>query len=271
MNPTRKRDCVVRDIRKFRGKFTSVVDMKVKLMEEFDTQVPPTTRFSVGYFAGRQSTKKWLVTQEDLTAMYAELRQAGKNDVCLWCDGCSEESESENQRKRKRDGSPGPPSKRAEKEREIDDLVAELKEMHSDKCNLSDPQYRLWARMITNGIHSSKETPPQVPMITGTTPTRTARKSMEETVASTVTAVMKGMGAAQPQKTQPNTLAVQSPLTSPNTQTPLGVSPSKAVEIRGKCFSQLASLKQLFEEAVITEEELKEQKCCIFETLRKLS
>ena len=39
--------------------------------------------------------------------------------------------------------------------------------MHSDKCNLSDPQYRLWARMITNGIHSSKETPPQVLMITG--------------------------------------------------------------------------------------------------------
>lgn len=59
--------------------------MKVKLMEEFDDQVPPTTRFSVGYFAGRQSTKKWLVTQEDLTAMCAELRQAGKNDVCLWC------------------------------------------------------------------------------------------------------------------------------------------------------------------------------------------
>ena len=54
-------------------------------MEEFDDQVPPTTRFSVGYFAGRQSTKKWLVTQEDLTAMCAELRQAGKNDVCLWC------------------------------------------------------------------------------------------------------------------------------------------------------------------------------------------
>ena len=63
--------------------------------------------------------------------------------------------------------------------------------MHCDKCNLSDPQYQLWARMITNGLHSGKETPPQVPMITRTTLTRTERKSIEETVASTVTAIVK--------------------------------------------------------------------------------
>ncbi len=201
--------------------------------------------------------------------MYSELRHGGKTDMCLWCDGCSEESE--NQSKRKRDGSPGPTSKRAEKEREIDDLVTELKEMHSDKRNLSDPQYRLWARMITNGIHSSKEPPPQVPMITGATPTRTPRRSIEEAVASTVTAVVKGMGAAQPQQTQPGALAFPSHVASPHTQTPLGVSPGKAVEIRGKCFSQLASLKQLFEESVLTEDELKEQKTSILETLRKLS
>ena len=47
--------------------------------------------------------------------------------------------------------------------------------------------------MITNGIYSSKETPPQVPMITGT-PTRAPRKTIEETVASTVTTVVKGSG-----------------------------------------------------------------------------
>ena len=76
--------------------------------------------------------------------MYSELRQINKTSVCLWCDGC----ESENPRKRKRDGSPGHTSKRAQKEGEIDDIVAELKEIHSDKHSFSDPQYRLWARMI---------------------------------------------------------------------------------------------------------------------------
>ena len=33
------------------------------------------------------------------------------------------------------------------KEKEIDDLFIELKETHVDDLDLSDPQYRLWARM----------------------------------------------------------------------------------------------------------------------------
>ena len=53
--------------------------------------------------------------------------------------------------------------------------------------------------MIT---HTSKETPPEVPMITGVTPNRPARRSIDETVASTVAAVVKGMGAAQPLQAQ---------------------------------------------------------------------
>ena len=40
----------------------------------------------------------------------------------------------------------------------------------------------------------------------------------------------------------------------------VGVSPSKIVDIRRKCLSQLPNLKQLFEDSVVTEEELKEQK-----------
>jgi len=51
----------------------------------------------------------------------------------------------------------------------------------------------------------------------------------------------------------------------------MGISHGKAVEIRGKCYTQLASHKQLFEESVIDEKEMKEQKSCILETLRKLS
>ena len=194
---------------------------------------------------------------------------AGRKNKCLWCDGC----ENENPRKRKRDGSPGHVSQRAHKEGEIDDLVAELKEIHSDKHNYSDPQYRLWARMITNGIHSSKETPPQVPMITGVVPSRQARRSIDETVASTVAAVVKGMGAAQPlqAQVQHNVPTTPSHLTSMQNPTSLAISPGKAVEIRGKCFSQLASLKQLFEDSVLTEDELKEQKSSILDTLRKLS
>lgn len=226
-------------------------------MEEFEENIPPTTRFSVGYFESRQSGKKWLITQEDLAAMYSLMSATGKTDVCLWCDGCDGHDDN-NSRKRKKDreSSPAPPSKRAAKEREVDDLAEELKIFE-----YSDPQYRLWARMIINGTHSSKDTPPQVPMITGITPSRPARKTMEETVASTVSAVVKAM--ATPQTPRDNPLQYQ--------VSEMGLSPSKAVDIRGKCFAQLSSLKKLFEEAVITEEELKEQKGCILNTLRKFS
>ena len=250
-------------MRKFKGIFTSVIDLKVKLMEEFEDQVPPTTRFSVGYFEGRQSTKKWLVSQDDLTAMYSSLKKSGKTDVYLWCDGYSEEAD-ESSRKCKRDDSLGPQSKRATKEKEVDDLAAEIKEIHSKDHNYSDPQYRLWARMIVNGLHSSKDIPPEVPMITGVTPTRPTRRSLEDTVVSTVSAVVKAMASPKMSPVVQQTSSLES-------QSGVGISPTKAVDIRGKCFTQLSSLKQLFEESIITEEELQEQKSCILNTLRKLS
>ena len=256
LNPTKKKDSIVRDIRQFSGKFTSIVDLKVKLMEEFEDQIPPTTQFAVGYFEARQSGKKWLVTPEDLTAMYTAMSKNSKTELCLWCDGRSEEVDLIS-RKRKRDDSP-PPSKRALKEKQIDDVASELIELNSDTLALSDPQYRLWARMIVCGNHSSKEKPPQVPLITGITPTRRSRKSLDETVASTVSAVVKAM--ASPSKPQENIL-----------QPELGVSPGKAVDIRGKCFTQLASLKKLYEDSIISKDELQEQKSSILNTLKKLT
>ena len=110
-------------------------------------------------------------------------------------------------------------------------------------------------------------------MITGIIPNRPARKSIDETVASTLAAVVKGMGSAQPlqPQAQQNISTLPSQSTSLQTPATLGISPSKTVEIRGKCLSQLASLKQLFEDSVLTEEELKEQKASILYTLRKLS
>ncbi len=122
--------------------------------------------------------------------------------------------------------------------------------------------------MITDGIHSTKETPPHVLMITGDMATGTARQSLEETVASTVTAVVKAPGAAQSPQPQHNISALPSHCSSTQTPSSLGVSPGKAVDIRGKCFAPLASLKQLFEDSVLTEEE---QNSSFLETLRKLS
>ena len=88
----------MRDVRNFCKRFSSVIDMKVKLIEEFEDQVPPNTGFVVGYFQGRQSTKKWICDVKDLEAMYSYLDDSNKKEVCLWCDGRSDECENENSR-----------------------------------------------------------------------------------------------------------------------------------------------------------------------------
>ena len=52
INPIKKKDSVAHDIRLFKRKFNSIVEVKVKLMEEFEKQVPSSLNFSVGYFEG---------------------------------------------------------------------------------------------------------------------------------------------------------------------------------------------------------------------------
>ena len=64
---------------------------------EFGEQVPSQLDFSVGYYDGSQQAKTWLVTRDDLDAMYKKYPNGGS--VSLWCDGRATEVAS----KRKRD------------------------------------------------------------------------------------------------------------------------------------------------------------------------
>jgi len=83
---------VLRDIHKFNGKFSSIIEVKPRLMEELVDEVPPTTKFSVGYFAdGKQIMKKWLVTQQDLEDMYT----SDSTEFLLWCNGLDKESQKQ--------------------------------------------------------------------------------------------------------------------------------------------------------------------------------
>ena len=70
IDPKKKNSFVVHDVHQFHGRFSSVIDLKAKQMEEFQEQVPETVSFNVGYFEGHQSAKKWICSQEDLEAMY---------------------------------------------------------------------------------------------------------------------------------------------------------------------------------------------------------
>ena len=159
------------------------------------------------------------------------------------------------------------------------EIAEELKELHEHKLELSEVQYRLWARMLVTGVHSSKESPPQVPMITGCTPRRSVSRkndfNIQETIVSTAAAAVKAFT-----QNSPNSLVVQSPQiqhTINESQTPqssgqqLGVSPGKLSEIRGKSYSQLATLKQLYEDGVLTVCEFDEQKEMILNGLKSFN
>ena len=76
MNYARKNNSMIWEMRHFHGRFTSVMDARVRILEEFEDVVPPNrASFSVGSFSGKQSTKYWLCTRDDLIAMYGNLKR----------------------------------------------------------------------------------------------------------------------------------------------------------------------------------------------------
>ena len=166
-------------------------------MEELEENVPQSTKFAVGYFL--QSKKHWLCSVEDLNALCTTC----DNQIMLWCGGPEDNyagsTPSRISKKRKR--SEEPATKRAEKEQHVEDLTKELQELHGDKVDLNDTQYRLWARMVVSGVHASKDTPPQVPLITGVTPRRKQSDTFKDTIMHTATAVMKAATSNYPNPT----------------------------------------------------------------------
>ncbi len=106
-------------------------------------------------------------------------------------------------------------------------------------------------------------------MITGNTPHRTQKKdNLQDTLMNTATAVLKAVS-----QHSPNSSIVQSSPQIGHTienQRELGVSPGKASEIRSKSYSQLSTLKQLYDDGVLSMDEFEEQKKIILSGLKKL-
>ena len=65
-------------------RFYSPKAMKLKLMEDFTEFVPSDINFHVGYFEGKASAKKWIVSSEDCNAMY-DAHWSG-DQITIWCD-----------------------------------------------------------------------------------------------------------------------------------------------------------------------------------------
>ncbi len=279
INPRKKSDFQTRELHHFHAKFPSVIELKGTLMEEFTTQLPETTDFSVGYFSGKQSAKRWVINQDDLDLMY----KTGKTSILLWCDARVEPPDADESAgrgcKRK---SPTEPcatvSKRKQIELQVDEIVSELKEKQGAKYTV--PQLRLWARMINSGNHESTDDPPNLPAITGIDPKKPKKPSLSDAIVMAATSFANAVRGPDITQTGSCNAAVvvsgdtahtptKSTITNP--QRLSSRSPGRVTELRIKKLQELKELQQLLEQKILTQEEFAEQKALVLRSLRKLT
>ena len=237
--------------------------MKVQLIEKLSEHVPDSINFNVGYFEGKQSKKRWICCQEDITTMYKFFNPG--SEILLWCDGKKTSVEEDEHRSSSRKRKQEVMTKREEKEEEVEDTYAELKERHGDKYDI--PKLRLWARMVTSGLHDSTDEPPAVPIFSNVTPKR-RRSVISDAITDAAGAIMKSINSSStntPTPTSSSSVVNQSGLNEVSSG--LG----QATELRMKNMEQLRYLQGLYNDNIITEDELVEQKQMILETIRKLS
>ena len=270
INPIKKSDFIIREVRHFTGKFMSILDLKSKIMDEFKDQLPESTDFKVGYFHGKQSAKRWLITQEDIDLMY----ESGKTKLLLWADARSspptaDEATSKGHKRKHESISGSFVSKRQQIESEVDEVVSELKEKHGSKYSL--PQLRLWARSVISGNHDSKDEPPNLPAITGLAPKRPKKQSFGDALAEAASTFASAIRAPEiRQSGGPNAVVLSgsSPVKVSENERPVCLSPGRVTELRSK---KLQELKYLLEHNILTNEEFGEQKALVLASLRKLT
>lgn len=217
-------------------------------MEELEDDVPSSIHFDVGYYEKR-STKCWLVTAEDLELMYTTIKT---DEISLWCD--ADEGKSESKRKRKENGSSS-----KQEEEDVDEHYKILTEKHGDTYTV--PQRRLWARMLHCCTHEDYDTPPPLPMF-GPPAKRPKKDSLTETISNAAVAITKALSPTTPVEQQSQGSSVS--------QSAVGISPSKSVDLRMKNLQQLRYIQQLFDDKILSEAEFIEQKADILAALRKL-
>ena len=247
-----KRNFIIRQLHHFTDQFTSIDH----LMEVLHSEIQPdlSDDYNMGYFEGRAHSKRWLVSDEDLKAMYRKFSKGGR--VNLWCENIESERErSPPAKKKKKKQEDKETARRKDKEEELDGVYLELKKRHGDKW--PDPHLRLWARYKVNGYHTDLDNPPAAPPFTGFVPKRAKQESLSEALTSAANAFAQAFGGSPACRKE----------SVPPTST---MSPLKAADLRMKHLEQLRFLQQLMEDGIITRDEFAEQKETVLKTLRNI-
>ena len=183
--------------------------------------------------------------------MYQCYKEGG--EISLWCDSRQLSSEQSETSVCKRKQDHPTPTPRQEKEEQVDIIYCDLKEKHANKYD--NPKLRLWARMLVGGLHESTDEPPAVPAFHYELKRR--KNSLSGALTDAAGVLVKYMDR-RGSEDLPN-------------QSHVGVSPGKVVDLRMKNLQQLRYLQSLYEDNILSDQELAEQKQIVLESLRKLS
>ena len=247
-------------VRKWHGVtevFQTPVELKVKLCEFFPDDTSTGNNMKMDYFQGHQ--KCWIFDHQDLHVMYRSFKPDSL--ITLWCDRICDAIPSEpSSKRRKRATSPvSIPS--TETEDDLDVIFKQLKTKHS---TMENAKLRLWARLIEKGRYDDYDTPPQIPLITGSP--APAKKKHDSVSEALVTVVAKALQTSN----RPASPSGQ-PSGKDNSEPPSKLSPFKHAQLRRSCLEDLKSLKDLYEDDVLCEAEFLEEKSRILNTLKTLS
>ena len=253
-----KRKFIVRQLHHFTDQFTSVDHIAEVLSSEIESDLADD--YNMGYFEGRAHSKQWLVSDEDVQAMYQRFSKGGR--IVLWCENIESEKEQAPPSKKKKKKEDKETARRQDKEDELDGVYLELKKRHGDKW--PDPHLRLWARYKVNGYHTDLDNPPAAPPFNGFVPKRAKQESLSEALASAATAFAQAFSGS------PANLSQKESVPSTPSGSSVGMSPLKVADLRMKHLEQLRYLQQLMEDGIISKDEFVEQKGIVLGTLRKI-
>ena len=259
IDPNNKRNYVVKKWRNTVGKFKSVAVLHSNLKESFtdDLSDIPVDDIECGYIDpghGAKGRQLWVFEKSDLDDMYEA--HAQKKEIMIWFYtkkfACG----------KKRCASPitskSMPNKvvrttkhgvHTSKLVEVEEIVEKLAEKHSGKY--SREQLNVWAHMLQLKKHDSLDEPPDKPFF---------HSSKRKNISSEKdrTCRESSSGCSQP---------IRTPSTSDSA---IGISPGKRINLRSECVQQLDKWHQLLEKGAITELEYKETQEPILKEMKRL-
>ena len=218
--------------------------LKQAIIDQCGKNVAPE---EIGYF--NQSTKRWIHNRLDMNDVWDMVESGTK--VTLWCNdsiavnksshGKRAHLDAENDSNRKKQKL----SSMDEKKALAEEHEQQLREKHGDKYTRF--QYKLWAEMLTSGVHTDLDEPPAASMFS-----RTKRQKGTQSESNTNDAVVSGMMSVM------NTLCQA--VTSGNDKLPKShAPPMKRAELRTVYIKQLSDLRQLCDD-ILDADEYEEQR-----------